>query len=101
MGHDFYEAASPDYWESILTRSEDDGRIEAPDAALIRRFVAYRQGSRGITNLRATKLANTLISWKKFLTVPWCTATIDDLFAARVQLTSAESGWGKPYSKNT
>lgn len=101
MGHDFYEAGAPDYWESILTRTEGDGRIEASDAVMIRRFVAYRQGSRGITNLRATKLANTLVSWKQFLTVPWDQATIDDLFAARVRLASAKSGWGKPYSKNT
>ncbi len=101
MEHEFHEADAPDYWEAVITRSEKEGRLEKPDADLIRRFVAYRQGSRGITNLRATKLTNILVSWKLFLPVPWHVATIDDLFAARVRLTSAKSKWGKPYSTNT
>lgn len=68
---------------------------------MIRRFVNYKQGGQGITHTRATKLTQTLISWRQVITQPWDEVTIDDLFAARVRLTSMKNSWGKPYAQNT
>jgi integrase/recombinase XerD len=97
----FHNQAAPGYWEEQLYKAEVDGRIDAQEAALIRRFINYRQGGRGITSLRAGKLAQILISWKQVLAAPWTEATIDDLFAARVRLTSMKNSRGRPYKQNT
>jgi len=97
----FHHQAAPGYWEEQLGKAEADGRINSGDAALIRRFVNYKQGGQGITHTRATKLTQTLISWRQVITQPWDEVTIDDLFAARVRLTSMKNSWGKPYAQNT
>jgi len=101
MEQHFHAQAAPDYWDIQLIKAEYEGRIEVSEAALVRRFIIYRQGSQGISNLRATKLAQILVSWKQTLSVPWIEATIDDLFAARVQLASMKSRSGRPYKQNT
>lgn len=97
----FHEHARPGYWEEQLTKAEAEGRIDAKNAATIRRFINYRQGGRGITNLRATKIASILTSWRQVITIDWEAATIDDLFAARVRLTKVESCRGRLYKQNT
>jgi integrase/recombinase XerD len=97
----FHHQADPEYWGEQLRKAEAENRIDEQDAILVHRFISYKQGGRGISPLRATKLAQTLISWKQVLTVPWTEATIDDLFSARVRLTSMKSRRGEPYSQNT
>ncbi|NLD95441.1 MAG: phage integrase family protein [Fibrobacter sp.] len=97
----FHQHAAPGYWEGQVSRAENNGKISPGDAALIRRFVNYRQGGKGITASRATKLSQILISWRQVLTPPWEEVTIDDLFAARMRLTSMTSSRGEPYAQNT
>ncbi|MDD3111738.1 MAG: site-specific integrase [Methanofollis liminatans] len=97
----FHDHAAPGYWEKQLSKAEAEGRIDAKNAATIHRFINYRQGGRGITNLRSTKLASILCSWRQVLPTDWEAATIDDLFAARVRLTTMENSKGHPYKQNT
>lgn len=97
----FHHQAAPDYWEHLVTSALDDGRITPEDANFIRKFVAYKQGSRGITFARATKIAQTLISWRQIFKTPWNEAAIDDLLEARAKLTSYTNGRGRSYKQNT
>jgi site-specific recombinase XerD len=97
----FHHQAAPGYWDEQLAKAEAEGRIDGSDATYVRQFVFYKQGGRGISNHRATKLAQTLVSWRQVLDVPWDEATIDDLFAARLRLTAMKNSKGKPYKQNT
>ena len=97
----FHYHTAPGYWEELLGKSEREGRIDGRNAAYVRRFVHYKQGSEGISHSRSTKIAQTLTSWRQVFEPPWDEATIDDLFSARVRLTSMQSSWGRPYKQNT
>ncbi|WP_067051279.1 tyrosine-type recombinase/integrase [Methanofollis ethanolicus] len=97
----FHEQGEPGYWDQQLKKAEADGRIDSRDAALVRRYINYKQGGRGISHMRSTKISQILVSWKQVLPVPWSEATIDDLFAARVRLTSMKNSRGRPYKQNT
>ncbi len=99
--HNFHYHTVPGYWEEQLGKAELDGRIEGRDTAYIRRFVIYKQGAEGITHSRCTKIAQTLLSWRQVFEPHWDEATIDDLFGARVRLTSMKNVWGRLYAQNT
>jgi integrase len=97
----FHEQGEPGYWDRQLTKAEADGRIDSRDAAMVRRYINYKQGGRGISHMRSTKISQILVSWKQVLSIPWIEATIDDLFAARVRLTAMKNSRGQPYKQNT
>ncbi|MFA7121958.1 MAG: tyrosine-type recombinase/integrase [Bacilli bacterium] len=101
MGEYFHQHAAPDYWEEQLSRAESEGKISPADAGMIRRFVNYRQGGKGITASRAAKLTQILVSWRQVITLPWKEVTIEDIFSARMRLTSMKSTRGGPYKQNT
>lgn len=99
--HNFHYHTTPGYWEEQLKRAEDENRISGHDAAYVRRFVSYKQGADGISHSRCTKITQILVSWRQVFEPHWDEAMIDDLFSARVQLTSMKNSRGKPYAQNT
>lgn len=99
--NNFHYHTAPGYWEEQLGKAEAEGRIDGSDAGYIRRFVTYKQGAEGISHSRCTKITQTLLSWRQVFEPHWDEATVDDLFAARVRLTSMKSKKGKPYKQNT
>ncbi len=99
--HNFHYHTVPGYWEEQLKKAEDENRISTHDAAYVRRFVSYKQGADGVSHSRCTKITQILLSWQQVFEPYWDEATIDDLFSARVQLTSMKNSWGRPYAQNT
>ncbi|MDD3740746.1 MAG: tyrosine-type recombinase/integrase [Bacteroidales bacterium] len=99
--NNFHYHTAPGYWEEQLVKAECEGRIDSSDTTYIRRFVTYKQGAEGISHSRCTKITQTLLSWRQVFEPHWDEATVDDLFAARVRLTSMKSERGKPYKQNT
>jgi len=97
----FHDHGAPGYYEHLITLGLSEDRIQKEDADLLRRYINHLQATRGISPLRATKIAQIMISWRRFFPVSWRDATIDDIFDARNALETAESKKGKPYSKNT
>lgn len=97
----FHDHGTPDYHEHLIVIALSEDRIKNEDADLLRRYINHLQATRGISPLRATKISQIMISWRRFFTTPWRTATIDDIYDARNALEVAKSKKGKPYSKNT
>lgn len=97
----FHCHGTPGYYEHLISDALGKGNIQDEDAELLRKYISHVRATRGITPLRATKLTQTMISWRQFFSVLWQDATIDDLHDARNNLDLAKSSRGKPYSKNT
>jgi integrase len=81
----------------------DSKRITQEDADLIRAFVQeVRSTSRKISASRIYKLTVTLISLREYFPKPFADSTINDLYAAREMIETAQKADSSPrYRQNT
>ncbi len=83
---DFYGPQSP----GIVSRTLADGTISDAELDLIEEFVAERRHQRNISKLRADSLLRILVWWReKHLPVPYTSARIGDIYAAKSSMDEA------------
>lgn len=75
------------------------------DIDLILRWVSETQARTHITEIRARKLAITLIGWRRFLPVPYDQLTITDVYtgvlAMKNGVSNGRQNYGNPLKQNT
>lgn len=87
--------------EKSYIKAIDEGRLTQDDRALIVEYIAERQASFNISNIRAKKLTVNLIGWRRFISVPYRAATIADIYTGVAGLKNGTSEKGKPFKQNT
>jgi integrase/recombinase XerD len=102
---EFYRTNNRYSAEKSISSALERGQITQGDAELITKYTTERKARAGISPVRAKKVTSTLVSWRRFLTVPYKNLTINDLDTAILALkngTTTKRGkvTDKPYSQN-
>jgi len=82
----------------LLDLAANDGRIDADTRKIIERYLTYLQGAKKASPVYISNAAAQCILWRTLLNVPFEAATLDDLITAQVDLDTAVSKRGTPYS---
>jgi site-specific recombinase XerD len=82
-------------------RSVAEGRLTADDQRLIEAYLSERQATRQIGNPRVLKLRYHLITWRRFIPVPYREMAAGDLYAGLNALQTGTSSRGKPFKQNS
>jgi hypothetical protein len=90
--HKFHANVRRVYGDRNIEKGLTEGRITQDDADLIREYV---------TEARALMNQYVLVNWRRFLTKPYHTCSIADVYAAIDTLKSARSQRGTPFAQNT
>lgn len=91
----FHAHGAPGYYKEQVNRALASGRISDQDKDLILKYISYRHSNKPITELRKTKIAQMLVGWRQFITVPWNKCTIDDVREGMTRLSESK------YAQNT
>lgn len=97
---DFYRTNDPYSAARSIYSALKRGQITQRDADLIAQYTSEREARAGISAVRAKKVTSTLVSWRRFITVPYQELTIHDLDAAILALKNGTTAKGRPYTKN-
>lgn len=97
---DFYRTNNRYGAARSISKALERGQITPGDAELITRYTTEREARAGISAVRVKKVTSTLVSWRRFLAVPYQEITIQQLDAAIIALKSGTSTKGKPYTRN-
>jgi integrase/recombinase XerD len=84
-----------------IAKALNNHQITEDDAALIHEFVGEVQATRHISDVRKNKYYFTLVGIRRFLDVPYRTATLGDVYAAIDRIKSGTTAHGKPFKQNT
>ena len=102
------EAVPPFYPSQFRTtvprayrRALVEGRLTADDQHLIEEFIAERQAIRHIGQHRVLKIRYDLISWRRFIPVPFRTMTAGDLYAGLNAMKTGTNARGTAFKQNT
>ena len=98
----FHQRDAPGYWEHLLQRGIRQKLIDRKNADLIQKFVEYEKAYRYIGSTQASKIAQILISWRKFYSGNWSDMTPDTLIEAISRMQSYKTRkHGRGYAPNT
>jgi len=75
------------------------------DKELIKNYIAYKQSTRHVSDVRARKILFSLIGWKNYLATPFIKLTIDDVYRGITEMKNGHTYGGprkgKPLAPNT
>lgn len=91
----FHSSQRPGYFLHLVDNALTTDRISKNDADLITRFIHDQQATKAIKEIRCSKLAQTLTSWRQFMTLGFSEITRDDLFSSISKLNQSR------YKRNT
>jgi len=98
----FHERDAPGYWEHLLQRGIKRKQIDRKNADLIQKFIEYEKAYRYIGSTQASKIAQILVSWRKFYTGNWSDMTPDTMIEAISRMQSYRTGHVRGgYAPNT
>lgn len=98
---EFHRGAAPNYYLHLIDLGRKNGVLTDTDVTVLQEFIDTRKVKTGkergrkITPIRKTKIAQTLITTKRFLKKEWSAATIKDLGWAVDAINSSK------YKRNT
>ena len=92
-----YRTTAPRAYRRALA----EGRLTDDDRRLIEEFIAERQATRHIGQHRVLKIRYDLISWRRFIPVPFGEMTIGDLYAGLNAMKTGTNARGTPFKQNT
>ena len=82
-------------------RALAEGRLIVDDQRLIESFIAEREATRHIGQHRVLKMRYDLISWRRFIPVPFREMTLGDLYTGLNAMKTGTSNRGTPFKQNT
>lgn len=97
----FHKHGAPDYWSYLLSRGIKQKVIDQKNADLIQKFVEYEKAYRYIGNMQSSKIAQLLLSWRKFYKGDWSDMTPDTLIESISKLQQFKTNRGRVYAPNT
>lgn len=86
--------------EKSIVKALDAGTLAPRDRDLILEFVAEREATRNISFPRRNNIIGHLVTWRRFLTVPYADAGIGDVFTAINAIRTGNNTKGQPYKVN-
>lgn len=95
----FYSGASKYNFERSLKKHRDV--LTEDDERLIRRYIDEMQAINHITESRARKIGFALVGWRRFITVPWNSVTMEDIYHGITAMKNGNSSKGKPLKTNS
>lgn len=94
-----------DRYEPARIMNQHTDILTPKDQELIRSYIAYKQSTRHVTDVRARKIMYSLIGWKNYLDKPFTKLTIDDVYQGITNMkngcTYGGSRKGRPLAPNT
>jgi site-specific recombinase XerD len=97
----FHKHGAPDYWLYLLNRGVKIKQIDKKNADIIKKFIEYEKASRYIKGMRSSKIAQTLISWRKFYSGDWSEINPEYLTESINRLLNYKTVRGQNYAPNT
>ena len=97
----FYPAQARMTTPRAYRRAFADGRLTVDDQQLIEAFINERQATRHIGQHRILKIRYDLISWRRFIPVPFREMAVGDLYAGLNAMKAGTNVRGTPFKQNT
>ena len=97
----FYPAQYRTMVPRAYRRALAEGRLIVDDQRLIESFIAEREATRHIGQHRVLKMRYDLISWRRFIPVPFREMTLGDLYTGLNAMKTGTSNRGTPFKQNT
>ncbi len=97
----FYPAQHRTTVPRAYRRALSEGRLTVDDQQLIEAFINERQATRHIGQHRILKIRYDLISWRRFIPVPFREMAVGDLYAGLNAMKAGASARGTPFKQNT
>ena len=88
-------------YELALKKASEDGRVTPDDESLIREFIIEMSATRQLSHGRVNKYASRLIGWKSYISKPYRTVTMADIYQAIGKIRLGNSVKGKPFKQNS
>jgi len=97
---DFYRTNNRYGADRSISGALERGQITQGDAEIITRYTTERETRADVSAVRVKKITSTLVSWRRFLAVPYQELTIQALDTGILALKKGTSTRGQPYTKN-
>jgi len=97
---DFYRTNNRYGADRSISKALERGQITPDDADVITRYTTEREARAGISAVRVKKITSTLVSWRRFLAVPYQDLTIQALDSAILAMKNGTNIKGQPYTRN-
>ena len=97
---DFYRTNNRYGADRSISKALERGQITQGDAEIITKYTTERETRADISAVRVKKITSTLVSWRRFLAVPYQELTIQALDTGILALKKGTNVKGQPYTRN-
>lgn len=101
MDDSFYKWTGKWGYEASISSGLKNGTITDDDRGLILEFILERQAQDQIRDHRINQLGRELVNFRRYLTAPYRTASVADVFTGINRMKAGTNLKGKPYSQHT